>query len=464
MTPRPVIACVGNCQSRTIRALLQATPEISRDYDVVFLRNRAGLEAVRRRIVACIEQVTHSWEGAGVSRADLPPGAVLIRYPAAMAIYPWPTIAFHRRAKGAQAREPERLWYPHTLCDSLALRLIEDGIPRDRFVEAYFEIDITARYPLDRLYEINLAKARQLDEQSDFGTWDLVESEGRKAQLFRTADHPNGPLMAYIMEAILDRLPGLQDRAFLRRLTAEWKAGPGIQAVEAPVHPDVAEHFDLQWAPRGRRYTFWHEGSFTFEEHLLRLFDFTFCEAYHRGVRALSDGRIDDAVALLRQATAELPRSTAALRLYATALTRKRDYRSALSVRRRVFTLEPSAAAAVEYARTLHQAGRSDEAVRFLADLPPVVGAEPAVLSARAAAARAVGRLDEANRWLDAAEAADPDHVQVLLERARQAEAEGQTALALERMTRAHYVSNWSGSVGRKLAALRERTGSPAGQ
>src|SRR5690606_19485530 len=139
-------------------------------------------------------------------------------------------------------------------------------------------------------------------------------------------------------------------------------------------------------------------------------------------------------------------------------------YRSALSVRRRVFTLEPSASAAVECARTLHQAGRSDEAVRFLADLPAEAGAEPAVLAARAAAARAVGRLDEANRWLDAAEAADPDHVQVLLERARQAEAEGQTALALERMTRAHYVSNWSGSVGRKLAALRERTGSPAGQ
>lgn len=462
-TSRPLIVCIGNCQSGTVRALLQSTPEIRRDYEVAFVRSRAAFEAVRSRVKVCIQQATHAWDGFHLAAENLPTGATLIRYPVALANYPWPTIPFQRRSKDIHADDGKFQQYPYTLCDDIALRLVDEGVPRDRFVEAYFEVDIAARYPLDRLREINAAKARQIDDKADFGIWDYIEAQGAETQLFRTANHPNGPLMGLIMEAILERIPGLQDRAYAARLVEAWKAGHGVQPVEAPVHPEVAAHFGLKWAPPGRRYTFWNEGDFTFEERLLRLYDFSYCRAYHAGSQAMAEGRVDEAVALLRKAAAELPKSRPVLRLYAAALTRAQDYSSAVVVRRRLFSLDRSALAADEYVGALNRARRGDEAREFLDQLPRTLAGHPLLLLARSRMARAIKQADEADGLLAEAAAGDPDNLQILLEQSRRAEAEGRLDAAIALMDRAHYVSNWSASIGRLLGGLRQRAaGAPA--
>lgn len=457
MTDRPVIACLGNCQSGTIRGMLQAVPEISRDHEIVFVRNRHDFAALKPRLRACILQVTHGWDGFVLSQDDLPAGATLIRYPAALATWLWPTIPFQRRNKDVKAEGGVYQQYPYTICDDLALRLVEDGVPRERFVEAYFEIDLTRRYPLDRLRDINAAKAGQIDARADFGIWGQIERHGAEQQLFRTANHPDGPLMAYIMAAILERLPFVTDTAHVERLAAQWRTGYGVQPVEAPVHPQVAEHFGLEWAPPDRRWAFWSEGRFTFEERLLRLYDFRYSRSCQAGRTAMKEGRIDDAVQLFSEAVDELPGSAETLTLYAMALTRAGDLSAAADVRGRIFALEPTPTTANELIGALNRARRQPEARQVLEGLEPPLADDPIILLARSRAARADGLNEAADAWFAAAAEAAPEHLQVLIEKARRAEAERRWADAVAHLERAHYVSNWSASVGKALEALRGR-------
>lgn len=451
---RPVIACIGNCQSGTVRALLLAVPEISRDYDVVFTRSRRAFAAVRPRVRLAIHQMTHAWDGFQLEEGDLPPGAALIRYPAALATWPWPTIPFHHRNKDVKADEGAFQMYPYTICDDIALRLIEGGVSRDRFVDAYFEVDVTRAYPLNRLREISAAKARQIDDRADFGIWDHIDRHGAEQQLFRTANHPNGPLMGFIMREILDRMTFLSDLPYARKLAAAWSKGVGIQPVEAPVHPQVAQHFGLTWA-KDRKWTFWNEGDFTFEERLMRMYDFRFSRNYQAGSAAMNAGQFAEAAEFLRKAVRELPRSVPVRRLYAMALTRAGDVNSAAAVRRRIFTLEPTAVHADDYVGALNRARRAADARKFLDGLKPPLIDEPLVLLARSRAARALKQNEEADRLLAAATAGEPDHLQVLIERSRRAAAEGRSGEAVAHLERAHYVSNWSPSVARLLDAAR---------
>lgn len=348
---KPVIACLGNCQSGAIRGFLLSVPEIRERFEVLFTRRDAEFQAMRERVWAVVQQSTHSWDGFVLAKEDLPPGAVLVRYPAALLSYPWPLIPFQQRAKERTARDA---MFPYTICDDLVLRLKADGVPKDGLLDAYFAVDMTKRYALDRLRRINEAKARQIDALSDFPVWDQMHI----GQGMRTANHPDGPLLAYMLEQIVERLP-LEDKTAAVELARSRASGYGIQPVEAPVHPQIADALNLDWA-KDRKWTFWLEGDFTFEEHLLRLYDMSYCEALQEGRDRLKRG--EDAIPLLEQAARELPGSVMALLFLASALSKAGRLSDLADVRGRIYDLAPTDENARLHWAALRRAKRFDEA------------------------------------------------------------------------------------------------------
>lgn len=263
---KPVIACLGNCQSGAIRSVLKSLPGVREDFEVVFTRKPAEFAALRPRLKAVVQQVTHGWDGFTLSKDDLPAGVSLIRYPAALLIQPWPLMP--PKAPTAD-RSPAVAMFPYTICDSLVAELVARGVPKASLLDAYFSVDVTKRFPLDRLRAINEAKSRQIDAMADFAITDQMQI----GQAMRTANHPNGPLFSYMLRHVIERLPlSPAGQAQAQKRVPSYAAGVGIQHIEAPVHPQVADHFDMTWA-KGRKWAFWLEGDFTFEEHLLRLYE-----------------------------------------------------------------------------------------------------------------------------------------------------------------------------------------------
>lgn len=263
---KPVIACLGNCQSGAVRSVLQGMPGIRDQYDVVFTRKKTEFAALRPRLAAVIQQVTHGWDDFRLTKDDLPASVTLVRYPAALLSYLWPLMPPARRDPD---RSPHYAMFPYTICDSMVESLATKGVERRDLLDAYHSIDLSKRFPLERLRQINEAKSRQIDALSDFAITDQLFS----GHAMRTANHPNGVLFAYMLLLVIERLP--VDSAVVKdaaRRAPLWAKGVGIQAVEAPVHPQVAQLFDLGWA-KDRKWTFWTEGDFTFDEHLLRLYD-----------------------------------------------------------------------------------------------------------------------------------------------------------------------------------------------
>ena len=447
MNSKPVIACTGNCQGGVIRSFLLSVPEISRDYEVVLLRTAEAVAPVRSRLRIFIEQITHNWAEFEISQADLPPGSLLIRCPAALQNYPWPLIPFQKRSSD---RGPRQAMFPYTICDDLVMRLAARGVPKEHLLEAYFEVDITRQFPLDRLRELNAAKARQIDDRSDFGLWDAAESGG---QMFRTANHPNGPLLAYMLEHIVERLP-LADKPHALKLARSRAAGVGIQSVEAPVHPQVADHFGLEWA-KNRRWTFWTEGQFTFEEHLLRLYDFRFNQALHDGREALKARRLEEAAELLARAAKELPESEGVLEAYVGALTRLRRFDESVAVLRELIARRPTPRRVRDLVSALRRGGWTEEADQVISTLPDL--AEHPMLLLTPSKWMRPTDPDAAHALLERAASIEPDDYGVLLEQASLAETRGDLWRAQILLERACYFGNWPSAAVARLDAVRAR-------
>lgn len=442
---RPIIACVGNCQSGAIRAFLLTVPEISRDYDVVLIyQPTKAFEALRPRIRAVIQQMTHGWEEFRLTEDDLPADAVMIRYPAMLQNYLWPMIPFQKRRTAGDSATKTQL-FPYTICDDLVLRLVADGVSKDQLLDRYFAVDVAKKYPLDRLHAINAAKARQIDDMSDFGLWDQIENGGHT---MRTANHPAGGLMAHVLERIVERLP-LEDRDYALKLARARAEGIGIQNLDAPIHPHVADHFGLDWA-RDRRWAFWHEGDFTFEQHLLRLYDYGHNTTYWAAREAIK--RKEDATGLLAQAVEELPGSVEVLKAYIAELTRAKRPAEVAAAARRLYDLSPTPSHAVRLAGSLRRTGEGEEANRLLEGLEST---DPNVLMTLAHGLE--DQTPDRREIERRAAAADPDNLQVLLARARNLEAQGELPLALSALERAAYVSNWASNIKKRRDDLRAR-------
>jgi len=442
---RPIIACLGNCQSGAIRAFLMTVPEISRDHDVVLVyQPTKSFEALRPRVRAVIQQVTHGWDDFRLTKDDLPPDAVMIRYPAMLQNYLWPQIPFQKRRIAGDSATKTKL-FPYTICDDLVLRLVGDGVSKDQLLESYFAVDILKKYPLDRLQAINAAKARQLDDMSDFRLWDQMETGG---PTMRTANHPGGRLMAHVLEQIVERLP-LEDRDYALKLARARADGIGIQNLDAPIHPAIAAHFGLDWA-KDRRWSFWHEGDFTFEQHLLRLYDYSHNTTYWAAREALK--RKEDATALLAQAVEELPESVEVLKAYIAELSRAKRPAEVAEATRRLHNLSPTPSHAVRLAGALRRVGENEEANRLLSALDST---DPNILMALAQglAEGAPQRIEIEHK----AAKADPDNLQVLLAQAKIHEDKGELTQALATLDRAAYVSNWAASVRKRQDILKAR-------
>jgi hypothetical protein len=467
-----LIIVVGNCQATHIVNFLNMLPEVSTQYEVRHFRNYknelnagAGDDGAKQdrlpevikenkgRIVAFLRQTNHNWIGDPVTRDDLSAGCRFIEYPVCLLNYVWP-LAVHDDRFDALSPEVAR-HFPYSICDSLLRDLVLQGVPEDEVVEAYMAHDITAMFKLDRLRRFNEIKLRDIDGMATFPMYDFINARFQDTQLFRTLNHPSGVLMAELLRRIVDHLPIITDLPVAAAALRTFEFGPGIQPYDAPVHPQIVKHFGLKWA-EADRYQFWHEGSFSFEEHLIRLYHGRCNLTGYEGMKAYSARNLPLAQDLLEQTVADLPRSgyfRGILGELYLGLGRTDD---AVAIMRESWALDPTVINGGKAVKVFNKARLFDEAERVVDQMAELHGAQVGVVLARASVLLGSARYREAVDLLEAASREDRDY-RLFISLSVALAALKDLPAAIDAQDTAYRLSNLNPGVGKRLEALKAR-------
>jgi hypothetical protein len=345
--PAPVVF-VGNCQMGALARLYRHIRPDLRDADVTYVPSyEEANEADRRRIAEAgvlVQQVVDFAPRIG----DLPTRGRVHLVPHATAAFLWPYGGTPHPRNRPEPTLDLSGPYPAELGDSFLNKAIAAGMAPDAAVTSYLATDVPQVRRIDRLRELHMAKQRDRDQACGIPVADRIESQFQTTCLFRTANHPEPPMMLWLAAEVFARMG--EPPAALALL--ESGAPEVMPPSEMPIHPAVAEHFGLGWATAERRYRFFDEGGFTFSEYAGRYMRYEWNALLAEGMHLLWKRETRAGVEVLKRAVPSAPRSAVARMALADALESVGDVKAAVDYAYQAVAIEPDNE---HYARRLMQ-------------------------------------------------------------------------------------------------------------
>jgi len=391
------VAFYGNCQAQLLCGIYSRTVAPWTGDEAVYIDAYSPLSEESKTLLAGTDLVVGQIIASGSKEAidNLPTAAKRHLFPAVAAVFLWPFgCAAHPHNKA--------FWHlptgPYAIQkgDGFLNRLINQGVDPDEAVQKYIEVDIRKSVDLDRLFEVSMDQQKKRDELTGYAFGDEIVNNFRDERLFITPDHPNLPFAKRFISMILDGL-GASSEA-LGRVA---RCGRLFPIDELPIHPAVAQHFNLRFLEPNQRYQFMWEGTFSFEEYAHRYVRFEWNEDLSEGMGLAASQRYADALPKLRAGLQRSPQSSPGLRVLASALSATGEVDAAVKVAREAVVSDPKDPHA--YAVLFHvllRVGRSSEAeaaIRAMITLDPDTAANHLAL---------LGLLKNQNRLPEALEAA----------------------------------------------------------
>ena len=358
------IAFIGNCQLQAMYFLYDRFVRPRTGDKLDYLPSYQALTDAQRRATAqaeiVVEQVFDFEQKAGSIEVD--PAARRVQVPTVTAGFLYPFSGQpHPRNTPSTCPALRDGPYPAQLGDAYLNRMIKSGIDPEAAVEQYLQEDINSRVELDRLFEIVIEKQKQRDRGAGFSLAETIADRFREEALFLTRDHPNLRLSVALASQFF-AIIGAEKRE-IERLESELRLPPFPRS-ELPIHPSIAAHFQLRFAPPERQYRMF-DGFFTFREFALRYMRFEINQELLDGIEIERKGG-DPATAAekLALALAKTPGSAAGQFEHGCALGRQGKVREAIEAVQTAIRLDPGPApfhAAV--ARLLARAEEPEKAI-----------------------------------------------------------------------------------------------------
>jgi tetratricopeptide (TPR) repeat protein len=324
-----------------------------------------------------------------------PAGCRRIRFPPLFMTTLWPFVAIDPRNAATILPAQAEGAYPHFLANRLILQLMDEGHPPEVVLERFLALRIAEFVDLDRLHTLSMSKIRKLDRDSDVQMAETIDGGFTAERLFVMQLHPTGAMFAHLLRALLGALavPCEGPTARLVEAIARW---PGIGNYDAPVHPQIAEHFGLAWA-RGLTYRYFEEGFFDFETCVRRYIAFEHIREFSFAAELERRGDVVHAEAALRRAV-ELHPKVARLHLRLGLLLERqgRAAEAARALSQAVWLRRDIPAFHRHLARVLHGAGMLPMAYASAAIAVALDGDRLEAVVGLADILDALGRTDEA--------------------------------------------------------------------
>jgi len=196
---------------------------------------------------------------------QLPSNCRIISFPILRFTSLWPL----ERRDPRSIPEPEKGFilgkYPYG--DYLVMNLLKRGLTVEQVFERYMTTKLSDVIDIDKIHKRNIIALRELDAKCDLPLNWYVEKNFTKKRLFLTPNHPTAELLIMHVNLILKtigmtELPG--------PVKDEIKKNHPLKNIHHPIHPQVIQHFNLQWIDTNAKYRHYDFGWFGFEEFLKR--------------------------------------------------------------------------------------------------------------------------------------------------------------------------------------------------
>ena len=219
----------------------------------------------------------------------------------------WPYGGFNHPKSQSYKYYPDYGGYNAEIGDFYLNKLIEKNTPPEECVKHYLGEDINKIAKLDRRLEMVLAATKKRDEICGYGVTDFLRDNFQKELLFSSPGHFRRSISILLINELFGRLD--VESKLIERLNWLYPGNPHAGSDITPIHPQVAEHFGLDFIAENQRYRYWFEGRFTFAEYVERYARFEFNEPLVEAILFGVSGKHEDAIAKFETGLRLSPRS-----------------------------------------------------------------------------------------------------------------------------------------------------------
>jgi hypothetical protein len=250
----------GNCQAEAVATILRKDPVTEECFRVLYLRSfdhpSDGWDELRSEdVLDCAILCEQHDPRPFPYRHLLPPGCLTVKFPAIDFNPLWPLSC----PNPYNQYDPPIFPYGRfPYGDRAVIECIDKGMPPEETLDYYLTGWERYGVDLDRLLQIETARLVARDTHCDVKMSDFVLGRFREERLFWTPDHPTGALLRALTHRLLDacvpREPSLEALDLDATISYRFAPEGPLGVVSVPVHPKIAEHFDLKWYDPGERH------------------------------------------------------------------------------------------------------------------------------------------------------------------------------------------------------------------
>jgi hypothetical protein len=266
ITRKTNVIIIGNCQAQTVYEALTRTrafnTRVNAKYHFVGLQQNLH-ELARNELANCemlLVQDINDWENYPL-RSDIREDLPIIKFPLLHFASLWPFDHYNGPGdREAYEREAPNLTFLYL--DGLLARLRREIPDREQRLVAYRSLSIEGMVNYVRLHDFEKRRLTAMDKQFGIDIGKFILDNFQRKKLFYTTNHPNGQVLALLLQHLL-RYLGVD--ATCRPITSL----DHLSRLQVPVHPKVARALGVKWASEATKYLYGGE-RITWETYVRR--------------------------------------------------------------------------------------------------------------------------------------------------------------------------------------------------
>ena len=282
MKPRRTAIVHGNCQAEAIAAVLSQAPTVSASFHIVYSRSYVhpveGKWKQRDRDVENCALLFEQHDPQGFpKRGLLPEHCTTITFPSLDLNVLWPFNCANPYNKPEPPKFPFGR-FPYG--DRIVIGAIDKGASAEEIVKNYRENWNDFKMDLDRLLAIDAARLSARDEHCKVKMAPFVLENFAQRRLFWTVDHPVRSVLEELIERLLNASgrvdPLLADADIGATLATHFGPRGPLGHTDVPIHPRVAEHFNIEWYDPNEKVRSWDGTMYSFDEYFREMIDYAY--------------------------------------------------------------------------------------------------------------------------------------------------------------------------------------------
>ena len=279
---KPVLIIFGNCQAQGLHGAVAGLPTFVQEYDVKYVPNQASLGDTTLP-AETLARCQILWEQVGINQRlpgweNVPANAKHVRFAELSFPILWPFNCVDPRNR---YDPPEFPWGAWPYGDRLALQIAGEGLRGEQAVSAYIERGAALIPNTSRMLDIEIARSRKRDANVDLSMTAYILDNFRDRRLFATYNHAANSLVWELFlrimgETVLSSI-NIPTEEFASCRSAFMDPGlkwPNFETIQMPVHPKLAEEYQLSWVNADTHYRHFDSGSYTFSEFITRYIEY----------------------------------------------------------------------------------------------------------------------------------------------------------------------------------------------